>query len=138
MAKTFEDLKVFQAATELMVDVYRVTEKYPKTETYGLVSQLRRASIGVLSHIGEGQGRLTWGEWRALLSDARGSLFEIEAQLIASQRLGYLAPDAYKQLRVRTREVGGLLAGFIRYIKKREITAKAARTTARSRQRATG
>ena len=119
MVKKFEDLKVFHAAIDLMVDVYRATEKYPKTETYGLVWQLRRASISVLSHIAEGQGRLTWGEWRQLLSEARGSLYEIEAQLIASEKLGYVTGDAYSHLRSRTKQIGPLLAGLIRYIRRR-------------------
>lgn len=124
MVKKFEDLEVFHAAIDLMVDVYRATETYPRTETYGLVSQLRRASISVVSHIAEGQGRLTWGEWRQLLSAARGSLYEIEAQLIASEKLGYVAGDTCVQLRSRTKQIGPLLAGLIRYIKRRESESK--------------
>lgn len=54
---TFEDLKVFQAAVALMVAVYRATEHFPKRELYGLIAQMRRASVSVVSHIGEGQAR---------------------------------------------------------------------------------
>lgn len=132
MAKSFEDLKVFQAATDLMVAVYRTTETYPRAELYGLVSQMRRASISVVSHIAEGQGRLTMGEWRQMLSQARGSLYELEAQLIASERLGFIDAATHTTLREQTRTAGGLLAGFIRYVKKREDTARG------NRQPATG
>jgi four helix bundle protein len=128
MAKTFEDLNVFRTATELMVEVYQATEAYPRAEAYGLVSQMRRASVSVLSHIAEGQGRLTPGEWRQFLSEARGSLYELEAQLIASQRLGFISNELHVELRTRTREVGGLLAGFIRYVRKREDAVKASRS----------
>lgn len=128
MAKSFEHLKVFQAAVELSVEVYRVTERYPKHELYGLVSQLRRASVGIVSHIAEGQGRLTWGEWRQMLSDARGSLYETEAQLIVSERLGYITDEEYAVLRGHTKTVGGLLAGLIRYVVKHESSAKTSRS----------
>ncbi len=124
MQESFEDLKVFQFAIDLMVDIYRATDAFPRQEQYGLVSQMRRASISVVSHIAEGQGRLSFGEWRQLLSEARGSLYEIEAQLIASVRLGYLDPDQQRVLRGRTATVGKLLSGLISYVRKRERAGK--------------
>ena len=124
---TFEDLQVFHAAVDLMVEVYRVTEEYPKRELYGLVSQMRRAVVSVVSHIGEGQGRLTFGEWRQLLSHGRGSLFEIEAQTIASLKLGFIEDGPYRDLRAKTREVGCMLMGLIRYVQRKEAQAKSRR-----------
>jgi four helix bundle protein len=117
---TFEDLRVFQAAIDLMVEVYRATDSYPKQEVYGLVSQMRRAAVSVVSHIGEGQGRLTFGEWRQMLSQGRGSLFELEVQLIASVRLGFINTETYSALRKQTHDVGGKLIGLIRYVQRRE------------------
>jgi len=137
MAKSFEDLSVFRAATQLMTEVYRLTESYPRQEVYGLVAQMRRASVSVVSHIAEGQGRLTIGEWRQLLSHARGSLYELEAQLIASHRLGYLDDVSYRRARRFTFAVGALLAGFIRYVRNREADSKH-RKPAGNRQQATG
>ncbi|HEX9405778.1 MAG TPA: four helix bundle protein, partial [Thermoanaerobaculia bacterium] len=99
MAKTFEDLDVFKRALDLMVDVYEATAGFPQREVYGLAAQLRRASVSVVSNIAEGQGRLTPGEWRQLLSHARGSLFEIEAQLIASAMLGFMDSATAKRVR---------------------------------------
>lgn len=115
--KTFHDLDVFQSAIELMVEVYRATESYPKREWYGLAAQMRRAAVSVVSNIAEGQGRLTLGEWRQMLSHARGSLFELEAQFIASSKLGYVNGDELPS-RERTSK---LLVGLIRYVKTREL-----------------
>jgi len=134
---TFEDLKVFQVAVDLMVDVYRATETYPKQEMYGLVSQMRRAAVSVVSHIGEGQGRLTFGEWRQLLSQGRGSLFELEAQTIASQRLGFIDEPTYQRLRGRTRDTGCLLTGLIRYVQRKEAQVRSRRKSPGNTQHAT-
>lgn len=120
MGKTFEDLDVFKRALDLMVVVYELTEDFPRREHYGLASQLRRASISVISNIAEGQGRLKPGEWRQLLSQARGSLFEIEAQLIAANRLGYITDLQATSARQISRSVGKPLIGLIAYVRKRE------------------
>jgi len=120
MTKTFEDLDVFQRALDLMVSIYKATENFPKREFYGLAAQLRRASVSVISNIAEGQGRLTPGEWRQLLSHSRGSLFEIEAQLIAASRLGYLDAETTARLRASARSVGKPLSGLITYVRSRE------------------
>jgi four helix bundle protein len=109
---------------DLMVDVYSATEEFPKQELFGLVSQLRRASVGVVSHLAEGQGRLTVGEWRQMLSQARGSLYEVQAQVIAAHRLGFLNEAEAQHLKKRARIVGKLLAGLIRWVRKREVAQK--------------
>ena len=118
--KTFHDLNVFQAAIDLMVEVYRATESYPRHELFGLVAQMRRASCSVVSNIAEGQGRSTFGEWRQMLSHARGSLFEVEAQMIASSKLGYLSDEGFTGLKKHRDKTGRLLAGLIRYVRNRE------------------
>ena len=108
-----------------MVDVYRVTESFPRHELYGLTSQIRRSTGSVVAHIAEGQGRLTYGEWRQLLSQGRGSLFETEAHLIGARELGYLDAERFAQIRERARTVGCLLAGLIRYVQRREAQTRA-------------
>jgi four helix bundle protein len=122
--KTFHDLKAFQAAMDLMVEVYRATERYPRREIFGLASQMRRAACSVVSNIAEGQGRLTLGEWRLMLSHARGSLFEVEAQMIASSKLQYLADDQLAILKKHRDKTGRLLAGLIRYMRNRELATR--------------
>jgi four helix bundle protein len=120
MPTTFEDLDAFKYAVDLMVHIYGATENFPKREHYGLAAQLRRAAVSVVSNIAEGQGRLTPGEWRQLLSHARGSLYEIEAQLIASTTLGFMDDSTAQIVRFQAKRVGKPLAGLIAYVRNRE------------------
>jgi len=87
MPQDFHDLTVWQRAIDLTVCIYRLTQKFPKEETYGLVSQLRRASVSVASNIAEGRGRLNPGEFRQFLGIALGSTFEIQTQLLVARKL---------------------------------------------------
>jgi four helix bundle protein len=85
-----KNLKIWNRARELVLDIYRLTERYPKSETFILVSQMRRAAISVASNISEGAARLsTKGYIRFLLFSA-GSLAELETQLILSGDLGFI------------------------------------------------
>jgi four helix bundle protein len=81
------DLVVWQRAIDLTVCVYRLTQDFPRNEMYGLVSQLRRASVSVASNIAEGRGRLSVPEFRQFLGIALGSTFEVKTQLIVAKRL---------------------------------------------------
>lgn len=136
---TFEDLDAFQRALELMVALYQATENFPHSEKYGLTSQLRRASVGILGNIAEGQGRLTYGEWRQALSHARGSLLEIEAELIAAKALGFLAAADHAQLREACRRAARPLTGLINYVRKQEQRSRSRRSASSTvnRQRST-
>lgn len=107
-----------------MVAVYEATEDFPRHELFGLTSQLRRASGSIVSNIAEGQGRLTFGEWRQHLSHARGSLYEVQAEVLASLRLKFLTPEAAEHLKKRIRIAGRELAGLIAWVKKREAQSK--------------
>jgi len=124
MAKSFKDLVAFQRTLDVVVAVYDVTRRFPKSELYGLVSQLRRAAISVPSNIAEGQGRLTYGEWRKSLSDARGSLYEVEAQCIVAVRLGYINERELQELTHLIRKAGRALSGFIEWVLRNERSTK--------------
>jgi len=124
MSKSFRDLVAFQRGLDTVVVVYDVTSRFPRDERCGLTSQLRRASISVCSQIAEGQGRLSYGEWRQFLSQARGSLFEIDAQCIAANRLGFLADSAMADVVRSLRLTGSALAGLIRWVKAQEQKVK--------------
>jgi four helix bundle protein len=113
MSRSFRDLIVWQRAKVLAKDVYSVTESMPKSELYGLTSQIRRAAISVISNIAEGQGRLTKGEFQHFLGQARGSLLELETQLELSVDLGYITPKDFRKLVPELSEVGRLLNGLI-------------------------
>jgi four helix bundle protein len=86
-ARSFRELVVWQRSIELATAVYRLTRGFPKEETYGLASQIRRSAVSVPSNIAEGQGRLSTGEFRQFLGFARGSNFELQTQLEIARAL---------------------------------------------------
>ncbi|MBI2678909.1 MAG: four helix bundle protein [Candidatus Koribacter versatilis] len=107
-----KDLIAWQKAMDLVVDVYRATKLLPKEETYGLVSQMRRAAVSVPSNLAEGHGRSSKKEFHLFIGNARGSLLEPETQIELSQRLGYLSSSEAKSLLGKTAEVGRILTGL--------------------------
>jgi four helix bundle protein len=113
MARSYRDLLVWQKAKTLAVRLYRETESFPKTETYGLSSQLRRASVSVVSNIAEGQGRLTKGEFLHFLGQARGSLLEVDAQMAIALDLGYVQEGTFTEIDHEIYQVLGLLNRLI-------------------------
>jgi four helix bundle protein len=78
MGHCYRDLIVWQKAISMVTEVYRSTHTFPREETYGLTSQLRRSAVSVASNIAEGQGRLSRKEFRQFLGQVRGSLIEME------------------------------------------------------------
>lgn len=118
--KTFEELDAFQAALDLIDAVYERTVSFPRSEQYGLTSQIQRAAVSVASNIAEGQGRLTLGEWRQMLSQARGSLFELQAQVTIAVRLRYADKPVAKSLRDQIARTARPLNGLIAYVRKRQ------------------
>ena len=88
--KSYKDLIVWQKAMDLVEMVYRATKTFPKEELYGLTNQLRRAVVSIPSNIAEGQARKSTAEFRNFLSIARGSLAEVETQLLIARRLSYI------------------------------------------------
>lgn len=96
--KSFRELRVWQAAMNLVETIYRATQRFPKQETYGLVSQLQRAAVSIPSNIAEGHTREHIKEYLHHLSMAQASLAELETQLEISRRLKYLLPDELRDL----------------------------------------
>ena len=86
----YRELIVWQKAMILVEAVYRATNDFPKTEIYGLTSQIRRAAVSIPSNIAEGQGRSTTRDFLHFLSVAQGSLMEVETQITIAKRLGYI------------------------------------------------
>ena len=93
--------------------VYRCTQVFRKNETYGLTSQLRRAAVSIPSNIAEGRARLTRGEFRQFLGNARGSLMEVETQILIAQELDYLEQGDAENLLGHAAEVGRILNGLL-------------------------
>ena len=119
MARSYRELLVWQKAKALAVQAYQATEQFPRTETYGLTSQIRRAAVSVSSNIAEGQGRLTPGEFQHFLGQARGSLLELDSQLAIAQDLNYIRPDRYETLDRDAYQVLGLLNRLIESLRKK-------------------
>ena len=117
--KAYSDLIVWQKAMEMVEAVYKATGRFPKEEIYGLTSQLRRAAVSVPSNIAEGQGRKSTSEFLHHLSFARGSLMEVETQLLLASRFSYLQQDETTRLLEMTGEVGRLLNGLINSLSNR-------------------
>ena len=111
MSQHYRDLLVWQKAIALVTEIYRLTQGFPREELYGLTSQIRRAAVSIPSNIAEGQGRLTRGEFRQFLGQARGSYAELETQLIIAENLGYLSQAG--NLTENLAEVGRLLNGLL-------------------------
>jgi four helix bundle protein len=119
MARSYRQLLVWQKSKALAVDLYRATEQFPKHETYGLTSQLRRAAVSVPSNIAEGQGKLTAGEFAHFLGQARGSLLEMDTQIEIALDLVYLNPNQHQHqtLAQEIYQVLGLLNRLIESVR---------------------
>ncbi len=117
--KSYRDLLVWQEAMDLVVTCYQVTKTFPKSEMYGLVSQLQRAAVSIPSNISEGRARQHSKEFLQYLSIACGSLAEVETHIQIAERLHYMDSDNVKQLLDKTAEIGRMLHGLRRSIEKR-------------------
>jgi four helix bundle protein len=118
-SRTHRELIVWQKALSLAVEVHQATEEFPKAERFGLVAQLRRAAVSVPSNIAEGSARRTTRDFLAFLHVARGSLTEVETQLLIAQRVGYLPENGYRTLESLCGEVGRLLTAVIAALRAR-------------------
>ena len=117
MSGTYADLEVWQAAVDLVVRIYKLTNFFPKNETYGLTSQLRRAGVSVPSNIAEGKGRASDRELTQFLCHARASLFEIQTQIQIASRLGDVSENENQTLQQETVSVCQMLNGLIRSVR---------------------
>lgn len=115
--RSYKELLVWQKAMISVTDVYNAAKAFPKEETYGLTSQIRRAAVSVPSNIAEGQGRDSVKEFIHHLSIAYGSLMEVETQLQIAANLGYLKQTNLNLLLGNAAEVGRLLNGLSRSLK---------------------
>ena len=115
--KSYQELTVWQKSMNLVTDIYRATEKFPKTEMFGLCSQMRRAVVSVPSNIAEGQGRDSTKEFLHHLSFAYGSLMETETQLQIAANLGFLENSELIRLMEQTAEVVRLINGLSRSLR---------------------
>ena len=111
-AKNFTDVIAWQSAYKLAIAIYRITENFPAHEQYGLTSQIRRAAVSISSNIAEGFGRSGSKEKDQFYGIARGSLVEVQNQLLIAKGVGYLSDVHYKQLEDLCTETIKVLSGL--------------------------
>jgi len=107
--KSYQDLIVWKKAVDLVIAVYGFTSEFPKTEIYGLSSQMRRASVSIPSNIAEGRRRSTRKDYRNFLLKSFGSGSELETQIVIAKRLGYCNPENYEKADLLLDEVMRML-----------------------------
>ena len=115
--KDFKKLEVWNRAIDFAVEIYRVSEEFPKKEVYSLVDQIRRAVVSIFSNIAEGCKKGTDKELIRFCNIALGSTGEVESQLIFSERIGYLDKEVVVKLTKEIDEIGKMLAGLIKFIR---------------------
>ncbi len=93
--KSYKDLIVWKKSIELVVEIFALTAKFPKSELYGIISQMRRAAISIPSNIAEGHGRRSIKDYTHFYSFAYGSALELETQIIIAKRLGFIIEQDY-------------------------------------------
>ena len=116
--KGYKELTVWQKAMDLTVEIYKLVKLLPKTETYALSDQMRRAVVSIPSNIAEGKGRDSINEYIYFLNIARGSCFELETQLQACVRIEYLTEKETKFSFDLLDEIGKMLTAMIQKLKK--------------------
>ena len=118
--RSYQDLNAWQLAMRLAGRVYRATKLFPKEELFGMVQQTRRAAVSVPSNIAEGYGRGSRRDYVSFLRIARGSLYEVETNIILAEQLEYLNGKQAKSLLDDLRECSRTLQGLIKSLSKKE------------------
>lgn len=102
---SYRDLMIWQKSMDLGIEIYRVSVKFPKEEIYGLISQIRRASVSIPSNIAEGYGKQSTGDYKRFLNISLGSLYEFLTQLEVSRRLKYLEENEFGPINNLSKEI---------------------------------
>jgi len=118
--RSYRDLEAWRLAVRLTKIVYRVSAGFPADERYGLTSQVRRAAVSIASNIAEGWGRGTTSDYLRFLRMARGSIYEVETQLIIARELGFVDDEKHEYTEGAIDEAGRVLGGLIRSIEKKQ------------------
>ena len=121
MLKSYKELKVWQKAYNLCIEIYKITRTFPKEELYGLTSQIRRAAVSVPSNIAEGYGRKTTPEYLRSLYIAYGSSCELETQILLSGDLGLMKAEALNKIQEDLGEVERMLKALIKAVENKHL-----------------
>ena len=129
--RNYRDLQVWSKAYSLTLDLYRVSRGFPREETFGVTSQLRRAAVSVGANLADGCGRRTSGELARFLRVAMGSASELDYHLLLCRDLGFMKEDDFEQAAAHLTEVRKMLTSFLGTVEKQiETQGKAQRKAA--------
>ena len=116
--KSYKDLLIWQKGIEITEKVYLTTNNFPENELFSLTNQIRRASVLILSNIAEGFGRNSTKSYMNFLKISRGSLYELETQLIIADRLNYISDnELLKSINDLLSEEGKMINSYINKLK---------------------
>ena len=115
--KNFKNLKIWEKGIDLVVNVYRNIDHFPKEELFGLTSQIKRSAISIPSNIAEGSGRGSDKDFNRVLDVALGSSFELETQLIIAHRLKFLSDENFISLNEQIDEEQKMIIGLQKTLK---------------------
>ncbi len=128
--RNYRDLQVWAKAHKLTLDLYRLSQTFPREEIYGLTSQLRRAAVSIGANLAEGCGRRTSTELARFVRIAMGSASELDYHLLISKDLGYLNANDFTRTAAALTEVRKMLTSFLSSVEEQiELKSKAAGTT---------
>lgn len=116
--RNYKELKIWQHSHQFVLDIYKATEKFPKTEVYGLTSQIRRAAISISSNIVEGCGRKTNPDFLKFLQISISSAYEVEYHLLLSKDLNFLSADQFTKLSADLESIIKMISSFIKNTEK--------------------
>jgi four helix bundle protein len=114
--RDFRELQVWRKAHDLVLACYRSTCDFPRAETFGLTSQIRRSSASIAANIAEGCGRHGDGKFHRFLQIAMGSVSELDYHLLLSRDLSYLPAESYGSLRDKVLELKRMLVALVKKV----------------------
>jgi four helix bundle protein len=117
--RSHHNLDAWKKSVDFVVEVYKITDSFPKEERFGLTSQIRRAAVSIPANIAEGAARKSDKEFLQFLSIAQGSTSEVETEILIAYRLGYLSQPKFQKLCSELDEIGKTITGLSNYLKKR-------------------
>lgn len=120
MISNFYDLDVWQKAHSLVLDIYKITELFPQSELFGIISQIRRAVTSITANVAEGFERFHFKDKIKFYHQARGSLGEVENFLILSRDLKFISSEQYEMFAIKIKEIRKLINGLINSIEKQK------------------
>ena len=118
MHHNFKELNVWKEAKDFSISVYKVTMNFPKSEVYGITSQINRAAVSISSNIAEGAGRNSNKDFARFVHIALGSSFELETQLIIALELNFIEQSSYNSLIEKLNKIQKMLVNFNKHLQK--------------------